>query len=74
MIFILILQPKMCPIADPGVLSLIWAQTHTFSEIIFYGHSPPSTDSRWDGVSYKLKYGQEVLVNCLVKLSRKKCG
>ena len=44
-------------IADPGVMSLIPARPYTFVEIdhfiIFYGHSPPSTDSRRAVVSYK---------------------
>ena len=38
----------------------------------FYGHSPPSTDSRRVGVSYKRKYVHEVLVNPLVKLVQEK--
>ena len=38
----------------------------------FYGQSP-SADSRWVGVSYKLKYVQEVLV-AMSSLLRKKCG
>ena len=32
----------------------------------------PSTDSRREEVSYKRKYVQEVLVNCLVKLAQEK--
>ena len=32
----------------------------------------PSTDSRREEVSYKQKYVQEVLVNCLVKLAQEK--
>ena len=42
-------------IADPGVVSLILARSHTFVVIdpeIFYGHSPPSTDLRRIDVSY----------------------
>ena len=39
---------------------------------IFYGHSPPSTDSRRVGVSHKRKYVHEVLVSCLVKLAQEK--
>ena len=38
------------PAVDLGVASLILAQSHTFAEIdheiIFYGHSSPSSDSR----------------------------
>ena len=45
-------------IADPGVVSLILAQSHTFveidhHEINFYGLAPPSADSRRVDVSYK---------------------
>ena len=39
---------------------------------IFYGHSPPSADSRRVGVSYKRKYVHKVLVNRFVKLSQEK--
>ena len=39
---------------------------------IFYGHSPPSADSRRVGVSYKGKYVHKVLVNCLVKHAEEK--
>ena len=65
--------------ADPGVVSLIPAPSHTFAEI---GHEIISmailllsADSRRVVVSYKWKYVHEVLVNCLVKLTQeKKCG
>ena len=40
----------------------------------FYGHSPPSADSRRVGVSNKRKYAHEVLVNHFVELAQKKCG
>ena len=51
--------------ADPGVINSIPAQSHTWVEIDhaiinFFGHSPPSADSRRVVVSYKLKYVQEV--------------
>ena len=36
------------------------------------GHSPPSTDSRRVGISYKRKYVHEVLVNRLIKLAQEK--
>ena len=41
---------------------------------IFYDHSPPSTDSRRAGVSYKGKFVHKVLGSCLVKLAQEKCG
>ena len=62
--------------ADPGVASLIPAQSHTFvkidPELIFYSFSPPSADSRIVVVSYKRKYVHELLVNLLVKLAQEK--
>ena len=52
------------------------AQSHTFAEIdleiISTAILLPSTDSRRVVVSYKRKYVQEVLVNCLVKLAQEK--
>ena len=39
---------------------------------MFYGHSPPSTDSRRFFVSYKRKYVHKIRVNCLVKLTHEK--
>ena len=58
--------------ADPGVASLISAESHTFvmidHEIIFMAILLHSPDSR----SYKRKYVQEVLVNRLVKLAQEK--
>ena len=57
--FFLISQPKhrlWSLIADPGVVSSIIARPHTFEEIgTFYGHSPPSADSRRAVVSCKQK-------------------
>ena len=38
----------------------------------FYGHSPPSADSRRVFVSYKQKYVHKELINCLVKLAQYK--
>ena len=61
-LFIKLFQPEAQSIeslnADPGVVSLILAQSHTFVEIDhldinFYGLSPPSADSRRVVVSYK---------------------
>ena len=64
------------PTADPGVLSLIPAQAHTFMEINHELISTiillPSADSRRVVVSYKRKYVHEVLVKRLVKLAQEK--
>ena len=52
-------------IADPGVMSLIPARSHTFVEIdhkIFSAVFPPFADSRRVGVNYKRKYRYKVLV------------
>ena len=66
----------MCLTADPGVVSLILAWSHTFMvidhEIISTAILLPSTDSRTVVVSYKRKYVHEVLVNCLLKLAQEK--
>ena len=63
-------QSITCQTADPGVGSLIPSWSHTFVEIDYEIISTtillPSADSR-RAVSYKRKYLQEVLVNCLVK-------
>ena len=61
--------------ADPGVASLIPAQSHTFVEIDYEIISTsfsflPLDHSRRIVVSYKRKYGHEVLVNCLFKLAQ----
>ena len=64
--------------ADPGVVSLTPAWSHTFMEIdreiifMVYGHSPPPADSRRVVVSYKRKFVRKVLVNYLVKLAKEK--
>ena len=55
-------------IADPGIVSLIQVPFPTFVEIdseifFFYGHSPPSADSRRAIVGYKRMYVHLVLVN-----------
>ena len=55
-------------IADPGIVSLIQVPFPTFVEIdseifFFYGHSPPSTNSRRATVGYKRMYVHLVLVN-----------
>ena len=71
------LTADICLTADPGVASLIPAQSHTFAEIdheiISTAILFPSIDSRRVVVSYILrKYVHEVLVNCLVKLAQEK--
>ena len=57
--------------ADPGVVSLILAWSHTSLEIDHEILSTDillaSTDSRRVAVSYKRKYVHEVMVDCLVK-------
>ena len=60
------LAADMCLTADPGVDSLVPARSHTFLAIDHF------VDSRMVVVSYKRKYVQEVLVNCLAKLAQKK--
>ena len=75
----LVQTADMCLTEYPGVASLIPAQSHTFveidQEIISTAILLPSPDSRRVVVSYKLKYVQEVQVNCLVKLAQEKnCG
>ena len=67
-----------CPTEDPGVMSLIPAQSHTFMEI---DHEKISVVilllrlfKRRVVVSYKPKYVHKVLVNSLVKLAQEKCG
>ena len=69
------LTADTCLTADPGVASLISAQSHTFAEIdheiICTAILLPSTDSR-RVVSCKRKYVNEVLVNCLVKIAQEK--
>ena len=58
---------------DPGVASLIPAESHTFvevdHEIIFRAILLPSADSKRVVVNYKRKYVYEVLVSCLIKLA-----
>ena len=73
------LAADMCLTADPVIVSLIPAWSHTFveidREIISTVILLPSADSRRVVVSYKRKYEHEVLVNCLVKPAQeKKCG
>ena len=66
----------MCLTADPGIASLILTRSNTFleidHEIISTAILLPSTDSRRVVVSYKKKYVQELLVNCLAKLAQEK--
>ena len=64
------MQLVTCLTADPGVVSSIPAQSHTFMEIDHEIISIPSADSRRVVVSYKQKYVHKVLVNCLVKLAQ----
>ena len=62
------------PIADPGVVSLNLARSHTFMEIdyeifsVVILHLPLILEGFV--VSYKQKYVYEVLVNPLVKLAQ----
>ena len=62
--------------ADPGVVSLILARSHTFvdidHEIISTAILLPSIDSRRVVVSYKGTCVHEVLVNRIVKLAQEK--
>ena len=68
------LATDACVTADPGVASLIQAQSHTFVEIdpeiismvILLNHS------RRFVVSYKQKNVHKVLVKCLFKLAQEK--
>ena len=71
------LTADTCLTADPGVASLTPSHSHTLAEIDHEIISTailhlPSTDSRRVVVSYKRKYVQKVLVNCLVKLVHEK--
>ena len=70
------LTADTCPTADADVASSILARPHTFEginhEIISTSILLPSADLRRVVVSYKGKYVHEILVNCLVKLARKK--
>ena len=70
------LAADTCLTADPGVASFILARSHTFvevdREIISIFILLPYADSRRVVVSYKCKYLQNVLVNCLVKLVQEK--
>ena len=63
--------------ADPGVASLIPTRSHTFveidHEIISMVILLLSAESfKKSSVSYKRKYVQKVLVNCLLKLAQEK--
>ena len=63
--------------ADPGVMSSIPAQSHTFVEIDHEIISTVILVSTAESfkrvvVSYKQKYVQEVLANCLFKLAQEK--
>ena len=72
------LTADTCLTTDPGVASLIPAQSHTFAEIdheiISTAILLPSADSR-RVVTCQLQgkvCAKEVLVNCLVKLAQEK--
>ena len=61
--------------ADPGVASSIPPSPILSWRLImksFYGHSPPSADSRRVVIILKRKYVHKVLVNRLVKLAQEK--
>ena len=70
------LTADTCLTANPGVVSSIAARFHTFveidHEIISTAILLPSADSRRLVVSYKRKYVQEVLVNCLAQLAQER--
>ena len=65
-----------CLTADPGVARWFLAWSHTFVEVDHEIFSTaiilPSADLRRVVVSFKRKYVQEVLVNCLIKLAQEK--
>ena len=69
------LTADTCLSADPGVMSVIPARSHTFveidHEIFFTAILLPSADPKSVVVSYKRKYVHKVLVNCLVKKGNK---
>ena len=73
---VMCLAADTCLTADPGVVSLIPALSHTFveidPEIISTVILLPSADSEKVALSYKRKYMHKVLVNCLVKLGQEK--
>ena len=62
------LSADTCLTANPGVVSLILAWSHTFvaidPELISMAILLPSADARRVVVSYKRKYVHEFLVNC----------
>ena len=71
------LTVDMCVTADSGVARSILARSHPFvdidqEKIISTAIFLPSADSRIVVVSYKRKYMDKVLVNCLVKLAHEK--
>ena len=69
------LTAEACLTEDPGVESLIPAQSHTFVEIdheFLAGILLPSADSRIVVVSYKQKYVSQVLVYLFVKLAKER--
>ena len=68
------LTADMCMTADPGIVSLIQAWSHTFveidHEIISTAFLLPSAVSRRVVDSFKRKYVHKVLVDCLVELAQ----
>ena len=71
---VMCLTAYKCLTTDPGVTSLIPAQSHTLVEIdhelISTAILLPYADSRRVVVSYKRKYQHQILVNRLVKLAQ----
>ena len=71
------MQSVKCLTVDPGIASLIFARSHTFVEIdleIISTAFPLFMLIQEGFLSVKQNYVHEVLVNSLVKLSRKQVG
>ena len=69
-----IVQSVASLIANPGVVSLILAEPHTFKEMImkyFYSHSPPSGLLSVTSKSYALRTGKplHLFLACPVTVS-----
>ena len=60
--------------ADPGVASLIPAQSHTFVEISTFILLPSAESFKKGCCRLQAKVCAQVLVNCLFKLAQEKCG
>ena len=71
-------ESRLVSDCNPGVASLILAQSHTLvendHEMISTANFLPSADLKRVVVNYKRKYVHEVLVNAWSSLPRKKCG